>query len=309
MKQCVIWGTGNEYENIINQVKWEEQKGNLKCNAVLSKTRSQFAKKLDGYDIIDKEGLRDVEFDYLIVAAGASYAEIQAEATAMGVPESRIIPGRVFKLINFDFKKYLSLLENPVTILSNDCWGGLVYNLLGLQFSSPLINTLWAEDSYFEFIQDPFFYLEQPLRMEREGIPRKNVFPLGRLGEGTRSVEVQFLHEPSFEVAAKKWNERKKRIHRERIFVKAAIGGDNPRREEYLSIFEQIPYDKLCLYSGETDIKDVVYAKKFEWDWYHKSLNTAAPWYNFGNWVLNNIETLMDPIKLLNGEKDYMREQ
>lgn len=308
MKQCVIWGTGNEYESIINQVRHEELKGNLKRNAVLSKTRSHFAKKLDGIDIIGKEGLRDVEFDYVIIAAEA-YTEIREEAVAMGVPENKIIPGKVFRLPNFDFVRYISLVENPVTILSNDCWGGLVYNVLGLPFSSPFINILCPEDSFFKFMQDPFFYLEQPLHMECEGSPRENVFPIGRLGAGDESIELQFMHEPSFEKAEKGWNERVKRINKNRIFVKAVIDGGNPRKEEYLKIFERVPYNKMCLYSGETDVRDVVYMKRFEWDWYHKSLDVTYAWHKFMTWFMVNTLTSVDLLKLLNGEKDYIREQ
>lgn len=309
MKQCVLWGAGNEYENIVNLIKYEELKGNIKCNAVLSKTKSHFAKKLDGFDIIGKEGLRDVEFDYLIVTAADAYMEIRAEAMAMGVPANRIVPGKVFKLPDFDFNRYVSLLENPVTILSDNCWGGLAYNQLELPFSSPLINTFWEPDSYFKFIQDPFFYLEQPLRMKREGNPQENVYPVGRLGEGDKSVEVQFVHEPSFQRAEKKWNERKQRINKDRVFVKAAVDGNDPRREEYLAIFEQVPYHKICLYSGKTDIKDVVYMKRFEWDWYHKSLNVPFAWHKFGSWFMNNTVALVDLLKLLNEGKDYIREQ
>lgn len=276
---------------------------------MLSKTISQYAKKVDGFDIIRKEELRDVEFDYLIVTAVEAYTEIQAEAVAMGIPESKIIPGRVFKLPNFDFKRYESLLENPVTILSNDCWGGMVYNALGLPFCSPLINTYCEAESYFKLIQDPFFYFEQPLRMKGEGIPRENVFPLGWIGEGDRRIEIQFMHEPSFQVAEEKWNKRRERVNEDRVFVKAAIDGREPRREEYLSVFEQLPHNKMCLYSRETNVKDVVYMKRFEWDWYNKSLNTLYAWNKFAGWFQVHALKVVDVLKLLNGEPDYIREE
>ena len=35
MRRCVIWGAAREYEHIINQVKFEEWKGNVQCVAVL----------------------------------------------------------------------------------------------------------------------------------------------------------------------------------------------------------------------------------------------------------------------------------
>lgn len=309
MKQCVIWGAGNEYESMVNLIRYEELKGNLKCRAVLSKTKSQFVKKLDGFDVIGKEGLRDVEFDYVVITAAEAYEEIRAEAMAMGVPGNRIIPGRVFKLPNFDFKRYVSLLENPVTIFSDNCWGGIVYNMLGLPFTSPFINTFCPPESYYKFIQDPFYYLEQPLRMECEGVPRENKFPVGRLGVGERSVMVQFVHEPSFQKAEASWNERKKRINPDRIFVKLDVDGSDPRREEYLAAFERVPYHKICAYSGKTDVKDVVYMKRFEWDWYHKPLTVSFAWHKFGSWFMHHTGTAVDVLRLLTGEKDYLREE
>ena len=69
MRQCVIWDANDAYEAIINQIKFEELKGNLTCAAILSTSRAGFTKKRDGYAVIGKEDLKNVEFDYLIIAA------------------------------------------------------------------------------------------------------------------------------------------------------------------------------------------------------------------------------------------------
>ena len=69
MRQCVIWDANDAYEAIINQIKFEELKGNLTCAAILSTSMAGFTKKRDGYAVIGKEDLKNVEFDYLIIAA------------------------------------------------------------------------------------------------------------------------------------------------------------------------------------------------------------------------------------------------
>jgi len=306
-KRCVIWGAGENYETIINQIKFEELKGNLECVAILSKSTARFAKKYDGYDVISKEELNDIGFDCLIITVEKYYEEILAEALAMGIPRKKVINGRVLKIPNFDFRRYSSLRENPITILSDDCWGGYVYHNLDLPFTSPLINIYWPRDSYCKFIQDPIFYLEQPLCKERDGVPRENIFPIGRLGEGNQSVQLHFVHARSFQEAKELWDRRRKRININRIFIKFGFSADEPRREEYLAVFGRLPYHKVCVYSGETDIEDVFYSKRFEWDWYHaKRLDLVC----FNDWcrqVYNSLKVL-DILKLLNGEKDYMRE-
>lgn len=214
MRQCVIWDANDAYEAIINQIKFEELKGNLTCAAILSTSMAGFTKKRDGYAVIGKEDLKNVEFDYLIIAAKDSYKEILAEAIAMGISRKKIIDARVLQIPNFDLSRYASLREDPVTILSDDCWGGYVYHMLDLPLTSPLINIYWPRDSFCKFIQDPFFYLAQPLRMVREGDPRKNVTPICQLSDGEKSIQLNMIHAANFQDAENLWNKRKERINR-----------------------------------------------------------------------------------------------
>ncbi|WP_397351859.1 DUF1919 domain-containing protein [Oscillibacter sp.] len=129
-------------------------------------------------------------------------------------PAKKIIDARVLQIPNFDLSRYASLRENPVTILSDDCWGGYVYHMLDLPFTSPLINIYWPRDSFCKFIQDPFFYLAQPLRMVREGDPRKNVTPICQLSDGEKSIQLNMIHAANFQNAENLWNKRKERINK-----------------------------------------------------------------------------------------------
>jgi uncharacterized protein (DUF1919 family) len=307
MRKCVIWNGGDIYEAIINQVKFEELKGNLNCAAILSKSMARFIKKRDGYDVIGKEDLYSLEFDYLIIAAKDYYKEILAEAIAMGIPREKIINCRVLQIPNFDLSRYVSLRENPVTILSDDCWGGYVYHVLDLPFTSPLINIYWPRDSFCEFIQDPFFYLGQPLRMVQEANPRKNMTPICRLGDGEKNVQLNMVHAASFQEAENLWNKRKERINRNRVFIKFGFDGTDPQSEEYLRVFDQLPYDKICTYSGKTKIKNVIYAKRFERDWYHGKRIEFGTYKDWFRQEVNFLKTV-DLLKLLNHEHDYIRE-
>lgn len=151
MRKVIIWGIGNEYESIINQIKFEMLKGNMVVEALVS--RDIVTPYFDGFPVIHKEELNMLEFDYCIISSAPLYESIEEEAIKAGIPKGKLINGKVFKLPDFDFKKYINLIENPVTILSDDCWGGYVYNLLGLQFSSPTINIAWRKDSYIKFVK------------------------------------------------------------------------------------------------------------------------------------------------------------
>lgn len=124
MDRCVIWGIGQDYEHIINQIKCEELKGSIQIVAVVARKDEIFGNKKDGYLLITKEKLQEVEFDILIIASTLYYREIFLEAQKLGISANRIICGKAFELSLFDYNRYISLVRNPVTILSDDCWGG-----------------------------------------------------------------------------------------------------------------------------------------------------------------------------------------
>ena len=143
--------------------------------------------------------------------------------------------------------------------------------------------------------------------MEREGNPRENLFPIGPLGRGKTSVQLHFIHEPNFRKAEANWNKRKKRINADRIFVNFGFSAAEPRKDEYLAAFDQLPYHKICMYSGVTTVKNVIYSRRFEWNWFH---DKRVEFINFADWMRphHNFLKVIDILKLLNGEPDLIRE-
>lgn len=307
MDRCVIWGAGADYERIINQIKYEELKGNLQIVAVVTKRDEIFGNKRDGYLLITKEELFTIEFDILIIASSLYYKEIVTEAMGLGISENHIINGDVFQLPLFDYSRYIRLVREPVTILSDDCGGGYIYHRLKLRFTSPLINILWRKDSYCKFMTDPLFYFMQPLELHTEGNVRENVYPVGTLGEGNRQIRLEFVHARSFDEARNLWDKRKKRVNKDRIFVMLGLDGTDLNKEKYLKEFEKVPFPKICFYSGKTTVKDVVYLSRFEWRCYQGNRMTSVKYTDYArnvDWLSKDIDLL----KLLNGEKDYIRE-
>lgn len=311
MDKCVIWGAGRDYEKIINQIKYEELKRNLQIVAIVAKRNEIFGTRRDGYLFITKEELPMVEFDVLIIASSAYYNEIFSEAQNYiffgGGGEKYIVNGAIFCMPLFDFGRYIRLIKHPVTILSDDCWGGYVYHKFNLQFSSPLINIFWQKDSYSKFIQDPLYYFAQPLELHTEGNLRKNVYPVGIIGEGEKQIRLEFIHARSFDEAKNLWDKRKKRVNKDRIFVMMGIDVTEPDKEKYLKVFEGLPFPKICFYSGETSVKNVVYLSRFEWRCYQGSRMDSVKFTDYVrnmDWLSKDIDLL----KLLNGEEDYIRE-
>ena len=71
-----------------------------------------------------------MDFDYCIVTV-LNLDIIKKEALILEIPINKLIPINVLQVPYFDFKKYIHIKETGISILSQNCWGGLCYNHLG----------------------------------------------------------------------------------------------------------------------------------------------------------------------------------
>jgi len=307
-RKVVIWGIGNDYEVILNQIKFEMLKNNLTCEALICRDKDAYAEKKDGFRIVKASDFCNLQFDYLIIASARYYKEIKEEAVRQGIESDRIIDGSVFRLPLFDFRRYVSLIENPVTILSDDCWGGGVYHRLKLPFSSPLINIWWDRDQYWKFIQKPFFYLDTPLQMVREGDLCKGIAPFGKLGKDGDYVELQLIHNYDFAGALEQWNRRVKRINRENLFVKMGFHSAHTeeKKERWIKAFEKVPYKKILFYNGEEDLPEVFKQGNMRYMWKEKNADIVEI-FDYNVYCRQNYQWDLDLLKLLVDGQEYSR--
>ena len=304
-KRCIIWGNGQTYEKYINQIHFEESKANIEVVAIICRAEDCYCDTRDGYSVICKEELKTIQFDYIIIASESYYNEIYQTAIQLGIEKEKIINGKVFTLPLFDFKRYINLVENPVTILSDDCWGGYVYHRLSLPFSSPLINIFWEKEEFAKFMQDPIFYLNSELTMVRESNLRAGIPPLGQLGREDKTVQLILNHNINFAEAKEQWDRRKKRININNLFIKFSFESSDEQREKYLKDFENIPYNKVLFYNGDTTIKQVMNTERYIW---RNKVTNRVNYYSYANFMRTSYFWEMDTLKLLNGERDYSRE-
>lgn len=306
MTKVVIWGMGEDYEALLNQVNFEIYKGNLEVIAVVCRKEDRYCTRRDGFAVVAKEDIRHLNFEYIIVASGRFYQEIKAEAVEMGIGEEKIINGSVFRRPLFDFVNYKKLLKNPVTILSDDCWGGYAYHYLGLKFSSPCINILWDKAEFAKFIQNPVFYLGTELEMVRESNLKNNIYVIGRLGEKDDYVQLQFTHNTSFQEAKEQWNRRKKRMNLNNLFIKMGFKAAEENKDSYINAFKQCRYKKILFYSGEEDIEGKIYTDRFLW--YNQIAQRCVVDYDYTEYLRLNYIYAVDVLKLLTGDQNYQRE-
>ena len=108
------------------------------------------------------------------------------------------------------------------TIISDNCWGGFVYQRYNLQYRTPTIGLFFYPPDYISFLEKIDYYLSLDLKIiNRSQSKYKHInperdYPVGLLDD----VEIQFLHYSSADEAITKWNARKERIDFNNCLVK-----------------------------------------------------------------------------------------
>lgn len=146
--------------------------------------------------------------------------------------------------------------SNP-TIIASNCNGGIIYHDLGLKFNSPTINLSIDTDDFIKLVSNLKYYLEQEIYEIKD---ENYDFPCGILED----IKIRFNHYKTFEEAVDKWNERKKRINWDNIFI-MAIDGDNATYDS-LKNFEELPYENKVIFTHKKypEFKSSYYISGFE---------------------------------------------
>lgn len=153
--------------------------------------------------------------------------------------------------------KRLRLKNTNPTIISSNCNGEYWYYDMKLRFLSPTINLSFDMNDYVKMLENLPWYMEQQI------IPYEDDrfdYPTGLLGD----IEIRFNHYKTFEEAVEKWEERKRRINWDNLFI-IGIDGDNCTYDS-LKRFDKLPYKNKVIFTHVhyPEIKSAYYIRGFE---------------------------------------------
>lgn len=301
-KKCLIWGTGGDYQKLYNLIKFEELKGNISIEAIVSK--DFFCPRYDGYDVISLTEVPQKKFDYIIVASSKYYNEIVADAEKLlGNIREKIVDGRVMNIPGFDFGEYIKLRENPVSIIASDCLGGIIYHYLDLKFSSPFINCLIQDNDFLLLVNNLEEYMKQPLLPEygREG----DIYqcPIGTLTYLRNKVRIIFNHAYNFDEARSGFEKRRKRINWDNIVVFSHTSS-----KEYVENFDKISYRKKNFTKEDFGTRDSIMMQSYKYE-YDKRQKDAAQMRELGSYLhnMNNFIKEINIFQMILGEHEVIR--
>jgi uncharacterized protein (DUF1919 family) len=150
--------------------------------------------------------------------------------------------------------KHLRALIRDIdfTIVSNNCWGGHVYEALHLAYKTPFVGLFIPPADYLALLRDFDRVMSRPLafadhsRYARYNAARGEegrAYPIGLLGD----AEIHFLHFADRREAREKWERRRQRMTRNpsRRFFK--FDDRDAATAAHLAEFARLPYQhKVC---------------------------------------------------------------
>lgn len=151
------------------------------------------------------------------------------------------------RIIRYLYRRRLK--NKDITLITNNCIGGIIYHDMHLQFLSPTINLYFDNEEFIRFCT----YLDEYLSLAVEECTSvQKSFPVGVLHGTHGDVHIYFMHYESFEQAVAKWNERKERINYDNLYI---IMEAQRCTSDILAKFNDIPYaNKVILTDGISEI-------------------------------------------------------
>lgn len=140
------------------------------------------------------------------------------------------------------------------TIISNNCWAGLVYQHFGLPYNTPTAGLFFFAQDYIKFVYSIKEYLAKPLKFisleESRYCETLKQYggecvkcPIAVCGD----IEIIFMHYHSPEEAEEKWRRRAARINWDNIIYK--FSEMNGCTEDDLRAFDALQVDKKVVFT------------------------------------------------------------
>ena len=145
---------------------------------------------------------------------------------------------------------------SDITLLSQNCIGGVMYHDCEAKFLSPMVNLYMMPSDFLKFVNNFEYYLsEAPVVCDGEK------YPIGTFSAG---LKINFMHYDSKEEALEKWESRKKRINKNKIFV-ICIERDGFSQKNYEE-FRKLKFPKVLFTKDENrkNDEDCIYLRKYK---------------------------------------------
>lgn len=214
--KLILWGTGAKYNECVNLISYYEMQGQMKVVCVTARDLP-VGNRLDGHLLLPIEEALKLEYD-IVVFNQEYFRKVSSDASEKyGIPLECFINYRILVLPHLSLRKYLYLREQRPSIISNNCWGGVIYNTLGYECLSPFKNLFMTDEDYLKLLQDIEGYLSILPVYDHEACDphSKRVYPVLKI----KDIYIHCNHAADSKGAIADWERRKRKFNYDNIFV------------------------------------------------------------------------------------------
>ncbi len=222
--------------------------------------------------------------------------------------KNSLIFSTIDKQVNLYFQRKLE--NKDFTILCPNCIGGVIYHRLGQRFDSPTVDLVINTHQFCVFFSNLDYYLSREideLSPDAHGIPRGLI-------KGNQAdlpdILIRFVHYHNYNEAKAAWERRKKRIHKDNIYLILYdinnLDSDDPDIAGYiepedLEMFNNFPCNNKVLLTRNPD-QTSAYAQYIEPNWKD---NYPLVYMTRDVFGLNGFEKSFDYVSFLNKNNKF----
>lgn len=187
------------------------------------------------------------------------------------------------------------LKSTDFSIISNNCFSGIVYQHYNLLYNTPTIGLYFYPEEYLKFVKNFKRYIERKLTFIKaseskyyDDLKKNNYLNviIGKLED----IEIVFLHYKTKEEALEKWNRRVKRLSKNIIFK---FNDQNECTYENLKEFNDFSYKYKIMFTSKQypEFESNIFMRKYKKrkcikeDYY-----SCYKYFNFNAFINNMIE-------------------
>ncbi len=136
-------------------------------------------------------------------------------------------------------RKKNRLKNKDFSIIASNCNGTFMYYDMRIRYLTPTVNLVIEMNDFVKLAENLEAYKEKEIVKLESDVP----YPTGMLDD----IKIMFMHYPTFEEGVEKWNERKKRINWENLFI---VGTEKDGcTYETIQRFDRLPYENKVIFT------------------------------------------------------------
>lgn len=250
--RLILWGIGKVYNSIINLLKCYEDLEQIEIVGITAQDLPDF-KYLDSYRLLNIKELQEESYDYVMVLSNDYFSEIVRSAMIIAnVPREKIVSYHILEIPYFDFAQYDFIKKQNISIVSNNCWGGIICNTLSMECRSPFKNVSFSPENYIKIISNLKHYLSvDPIWTDKKELDanQNREVPILELDD----VLIKCNHDLDADEAICKWKRRRDKFNWSNILVEMYT--ENPKNEEAFGDASEQFDKRICFVPYESNKK------------------------------------------------------